>query len=970
MYQSLRKGLLLTLVLTSFSVFGQKIDENFAQNFKQTQKQASFQENKGQIIDQDGNLRTDIKFSYNAPGLKVHFKADGWSYETYMLEEKQELTEATLEPLNDGTHPFGKEQPKEFTIHTHRVDIEFKKSNRNSKINPENALEDYSNFYTYKTPEEGILNVKSYRKITYKNIWNNIDIEWVAKGTELKYNIILHPGADPKDIQMVYQGANALQLKEGKLETSVSFALTSGIEKNNLTESIPAVFGAEGASFTLNNKTIGFELAGWDQTSTAIIDPQLIWGTYYGGSNDDIGKGISIDNLDNIYITGSTSSSSGISTSGSHQTSRGGSTDAFVVKFNRNGVRQWATYYGGSSSDYAEDVSTNDSGNVYITGSTESDGNIASNNAHENWANGKNFYAFIVKLNSNGVRQWGTYFGGPYDDYGNSLKSDDLGNVYVVGYANTWGLATSGAHQTSGGGVFLVKFNTNGVLQWATYYGGSCSGIALDTFRNIYIIGYTQNTSNISSTGAHQDSLGGNNDAFIVKFNTNGVRQWATYYGGTGNDIGVGISTDLIGNLYITGYTTSTNNISTTGSHQTSLGGNNDAFIVKFNTNGVRQWATYYGGSNNDYGNGIATDFFGNVFLIGYTNSTNAIATTGSYQTTLEGGNDALVTEFNTNGVRLWGSYYGGTNNENGKGVKIDSLGNVVIIGETNSTSNISTTGSYQTTIGGSKDAFLVKLKGILNTDSNFWIGTLNTNWYENRNWSKLIYPDSSDIIFIKKAKNNCVIKENENITVSKLYFIDTGFLTFDSKANGVFRIDSGIINDGGSNRLFKNARLSKIKFDWRGDYGLRYIDTIRTLRFNCPQPYYLDSHLVIIDSLNLNTNNPIVLGRYHVYFGDSIKYRRAGNKSYLRISDTGRVYKKILPGDSFIFPIGYNPYVPIHIANNLESTQYFQVGITQNSCKNKNNWLIKYYTKEKIKSEEFLISNQSKRRRKKVIIK
>ena len=166
-------------------------------------------------------------------------------------------------------------------------------------------------------------------------------------------------------------------------------------------------------------------------------------------------------------------------------------------------------------------------------------------------------------------------------------------------------------------------------------YGYSC---ATDASGNIYLSGYTNSTSGIATTGAHQTTYGGNYDAFLVKFNSSGVRQWGTYYGGTNDDNGYSCATDASGNIYLSGYTRSTSGIATTGAHQTTYGGRFDAFLVKFNSSGVRQWGTYYGGTSDDNGYSCATDASGNIYLSGHTRSTSGIATTGAHQTTYGGG--------------------------------------------------------------------------------------------------------------------------------------------------------------------------------------------------------------------------------------------------------------------------------------------------------------------------------------------
>lgn len=457
------------------------------------------------------------------------------------------------------------------------------------------------------------------------------------------------------------------------------------------------------------------------------------WGTYYTGTGqvwpngEERGNSCITDAAGNVYMVGFTSSNSDIATAGAHQTVYAGGPivfgtggyDAFLVKFNSSGVRQWATYYGGSQDDMGISCAFDASGNVYMIGSTSSTSGIATAGAHETTIND----GFLVKFNSNGVRQWGTYFEGN----GNACTTDASGNIYIVGLTNsTSGIATAGAHQTvmSGSGdAFLVKFNSSGVKQWGTYFGGASSGAsgmekglscATDALGNVYMTGHTPSTSGIATAGAHQTIYGGSStDAFLVKFNSSGVIQWGTYYGGEGVDIGYSCATDASGNVYMAGDAQQQNlpasGISTIGAHQSAYGGGySDGFLVKFDSNGLRQWGTYYGGSLLDVSFSCATDASGNVYMSGETQSPNGIATSGAHQTTVDG---AFLVSFNSSGVRQSGTYYGGIKNV----CTTDASGNVYMTGYTQSNSGIATTGAHQAVNGNSgySDAFLVKFNGI-----------------------------------------------------------------------------------------------------------------------------------------------------------------------------------------------------------------------------------------------------------------
>jgi hypothetical protein len=341
-----------------------------------------------------------------------------------------------------------------------------------------------------------------------------------------------------------------------------------------------------------------------------------------------------------------------------------GSFDAYLVKFNSSGVRQWGTYFGGNGKHCTTDAS----GNIYIVGETDLTSGIATAGTHQT-INGGGSDGFLVKFNPSGVKQWGTYFGGSSAEGGNSCTIDALGNIYMTGMTfSSSGIATAGAHQTANAGftdAFLVKFNSSGVRQWGTYYGGggpddgfSCT---TDASGNVYMTGQAQQqmaASGIATPGSHQSAYGGGyNDAFLVKFDSNGLRQWGTYYGGSLADEGNSCAIDALGNIYMTGFTQSSTGIATAGAVKIVISGVNDAYLVKFDSNGVRQSGTYYGGGDIDIASSCATDASGNIYMTGHTQSNSGIATAGAHQT-VDGGvgnsyNDAFLVKFNAVSVGI-----------------------------------------------------------------------------------------------------------------------------------------------------------------------------------------------------------------------------------------------------------------------------------------------------------------------------
>ncbi|MCB0636424.1 MAG: SBBP repeat-containing protein, partial [Lewinella sp.] len=366
------------------------------------------------------------------------------------------------------------------------------------------------------------------------------------------------------------------------------------------------------------------------------------WGTYYGGSGlSDYGYGTATDANGNVFIAGQTNSDDGIATAGAHQESRAGTgsdSDAYLVKFNSAGVRQWGTYYGGSAYDRAWSVTTDAAGNVFLAGETSSDDGIAyAGHQMTKGSSGTGRDAFLAKFNAAGVRQWGTYYGGSASDYGQSTRTDGSGNVYLAGYTSSDDGIADGGHQNTRGGstdAFLVKFAPGGGRLWGTYYGGSSAergySAATDGDDNVFLAGYTQSQDGIAYLGFQMTKAGSSSgkDAFLVKFASTGTRQWGTYYGGAGSEEGSSTATDADGNVYLAGETNSDDGIFFDG-YQETKGASYDAFLVKFAPAGARQWGTYYGGEKSDYGLCTTTDPDGNVYLAGDTKSAEGIAYEG-----------------------------------------------------------------------------------------------------------------------------------------------------------------------------------------------------------------------------------------------------------------------------------------------------------------------------------------------------
>ncbi|MFT5820025.1 MAG: gliding motility-associated-like protein [Crocinitomix sp.] len=306
------------------------------------------------------------------------------------------------------------------------------------------------------------------------------------------------------------------------------------------------------------------------------------------------------------------------------------------------------------------------------------------------------------------IDPWVTNYGGTQIDAGLGVDADDE-NVVMVGLtASLTGIYQDGFSEVLTGymGMFATKFNDTGDRIWGTYYGGvsndNGNGVKISADGDIYVVGTTGSPDGISFEG-FQEEIGGTKDAFLVKFNASGERLWATYYGEYYAEEGNALFIGEDGSVYITGTTTSATGMASPDGFQLASGGDMDAFLVKFNEDGDRLWATFYGGEMNDWGYGVGSDQDENVYLVGYTVSADNISTPFSYQEELNLEGDAFFVKFNAAGERIWGTYFGGEGLDDAKDVVTDSLNNVYITGRTRSLADISYEG-YQMVHGGGDD--------------------------------------------------------------------------------------------------------------------------------------------------------------------------------------------------------------------------------------------------------------------------
>ncbi len=383
----------------------------------------------------------------------------------------------------------------------------------------------------------------------------------------------------------------------------------------------------------------------------------LAYSTYLGGSGDDRGQGIAVDAAGNAYVTGRTSSTDFPTTLGAFDpTYNGGVSDPFVVKLSADGsTLAYGTYIGGSSTDDGEAITVDGAGSAYVTGYTESSDFPTTPGAFDSTDNGARD-AFVVKLSADGsTLAYGGYLGGADTEDGEGIAVDAGGNAYVTGYTGSTDFpTTAGAFDTTYNDAFsdpyVVKVSADGgTLTYGTYLGSGIGyGIAVDGSGNVYITGRANSADFPITPGAFDTSHNGGNDAFAAKLNAGGsTLGYATYLGGSNDERGFSIAVNLAGNAYVTGFTVATDFPTTPGAFDITFNGSRDAFVTKLGVDGSSLvYGTYLGGTDSDYGNGIAVDGAGNAYVTGYTASSNFPTTPGAYDPTFNAPTDAFVTKF------------------------------------------------------------------------------------------------------------------------------------------------------------------------------------------------------------------------------------------------------------------------------------------------------------------------------------
>jgi hypothetical protein len=664
----------------------------------------------------------------------VHYEARGSGWE--MAFTAKEVVFTFMRKMSDVRRETSShEEMTASELAVQRTVLAFRFLGANSEVKIEGQDEGIGkvNYFVGNDPTKWMTHLPIYHEIVYRKLWPGVDLFFRGKSGQSKYTFVVQPGALIENIQFTYDGAQALSFdEEGNLQVHTPYGILVD-ERPISHQEIDGERVPVSSSFVVQadengEKRYGFAVGrNYDPRFPLLIDPGLIYSTYLGGSKNDGDTSIAVDTAGNAYVTGFSSSADFPTTVGAFQTIYGsGLSNAFVTKLDPTGsTLVYSTYLGGSGVDGGNGLAIDATGNAYIIGQTSSTNfPITTASFQTSLAGGMD--TFVTKLDPTGSALiYSTYLGGSGNDLGAGIAVDTVGNAYVTGGTDSTDFPTTPASfQPTLPGVsnaFVTKLNPTGsALIYSTYLGGSGDdggrGIGVDALENAYIVGFTNSTDFPTNALAFQATLAGNTNAFVTKLNPAGSAfVYSTYLGGSVNDQGLGIAVDVIGDAYITGFASSANFPITVGAFQTALAGDANVFVTKLNSAGSALiYSTYLGGSNDDEGLGIAIDDSGNAYVGGFTQSIDFPVTPGAVQSALAGPSDAFVAQLNPTGSHLvYSTYLGGSTSDEGTGIAVDTVSNIYVTGQTDSTDFPIVPGAFQSKLPGVLNAFVTKISPI-----------------------------------------------------------------------------------------------------------------------------------------------------------------------------------------------------------------------------------------------------------------
>ncbi len=573
-----------------------------------------------------------------------------------------------------------------------------------ARVTGQDILGHYSNYFLGNDQSRWRTNVPSFETITYHDIYPGIDLKYYGNGYQMEYDFILAPDCHPSQIEIRYEGAISVSVNEaGDLEIET--------EWGTVVESAPYVYQLDGPAETeldcsyllLSDNSFGFEINDEYNTNLPlVIDPVLTYSSYLGGSATQYVNDIALDDNGNVVVAGHTRSEN-FPVYDPIQGTYAGEFDLYITKINtETGDILYSTYFGGSGREDNPHLVLDANDNMYVVCTAYSI-DLPTVNAFQSSLNGT-CDAYVFKLSGNGDEiLFATYYGGERVEYAADIDIDASLMVYVAGNTDSKSLPVQNPFQDdiAGGDLdgFVIKLNASGdALAYATYLGGKfrddINGLAVTPGGEAYVAGSTYSDDFPVANPLFNSSIcaDGPTDAFVTKFSTAGnTLAFSTYLGGTEDEWLNDIDLDADGNVFALGCSESDDfpvlNAVQPERVPGGFSGGADMIIAAISSAGDELlFGTYFGGSDEDFGESIFVGPDGSVFVTGTTYSLD-FPLESYVDGVLDGiaeTCDALAVKLSSNGTEIaYSTYLGGSSSDMGKAVVGNETGDAFWTGYT-----------------------------------------------------------------------------------------------------------------------------------------------------------------------------------------------------------------------------------------------------------------------------------------------
>jgi len=668
-----------------------------SKDFTTTASGNFFIENKGQWPD-------EVLFLSSLNGLNTWITKFGVVYDFY---KKNDLGLAFNDYHFQNNEPFAERIG-------HIVSCNYLNSNENVTCVGKEKCDFYYNYFVGNDKNQWKNNVQIFKEVLVKNIYDKIDIHYYFENNYLRYDFVLQPGAEPNDITFTLDGSNETIKNIGNeliLETSIGNIHIGDLKSYQYNQKNKNKIRSH---FEIDNNQIKLITDAFDKNAIMIIDPLVwstfiggsqddyyndvvldannnvyvtgytsssnypttigsyntsftnfydiivtkfssngagpIFSTFIGGTSDDRGYSLALDNSNNIFLSGGSTSGNYPTTVGTFDQVHNGSNDVIITKINSLGTSLiFSSFLGGSGTERGSTITLDNNKNIYLSGNTDSFDYPTISGCYDQTFSGGFYDAFVTKLDSNASTLiYSTYIGGMNTDISRSHTNDGSGNLYLTGYTDSGDFpSTAGAFGipiAAIKNVFVTKINPSGTsLIYSTSIGiGEATDITIDKSNNVILTGNTDANNYPITSGAYKTIFNSPGESFITKLNQSGNNLiFSTFIGGNNNyDYANSISLDSTNNIIITGNTFSNDYPTTINCFDGSFnGGTEDVFVSKINSNGSSlDYSTFIGGSSNEISRGIATNTNGIIFIVGETKSNNFPTTIGAFDQSFNGG--------------------------------------------------------------------------------------------------------------------------------------------------------------------------------------------------------------------------------------------------------------------------------------------------------------------------------------------